>query len=906
MKTTIRIALCGAMMGTLVQAQALPVAEIDAGGLTFDFEKASRELFRRGTDGKNLLAADGSFDKVGKPGDWGGWDLGYLDFHGFAEGDPIRRDVLKYIHRTVTNGEATVTADEELRTVLCGGDAAKARGIVIGFSNRVKIRDFEGGPYRLFFEYKERGGSGGERLCSFSLSDGKFKKDFWTLARENSGVWRECVHEMTLEPGCEPYICFRHHGVGTLSIRNVRFEKVRSSHPIETLLVPCGQLDNVFAVSQGQPGCLLFSWRACTDEKYDFGKFSFRLGLPAGFAFVEASRTRQTAVSVKTAGDGSSVVTYPLQTNDSKLMWRNFSIYTGQEVMVRADGAVGTEGEGSFQVFYDGKPVSAVNRFTLRTIAPIRVAKPKDYSTGIHCHETWRQFPFLEQNAVGNRMLGDFMNGCGVDWVIGAVRQDTVRDWRARGIRYFTPVCGISNGFQIEPSASRPEEERFLDADGKRRPNLSCPCAVYEESGHFLKEVVKGKQSCIRQGNNGIWSNWEPGGHLGNGCYCGRCRKSFAAWSGKDEADLAKDWPACVRKGGRFLEDWTLFHGWQLAEIVKTIDRHVRAAGGEDNLGFIPGVAWCDRCSDWKPAKTFTDPQRTSDYAGSLKWINYWGPYVTWKTSEGYAYDKRKPIAHFISALDVRETIDATYPPERRPKIMMMPNGQQGLWTVQPEWIKMGMDSYFFNRWDATLLYFFPCGVDARYWKAFADSTALSAKYEDIVRRGRDVSADVTLEPISPYAVPCRVVTMETPKWRNVSPLLQKAYAKDGVTAVAAFNFWEKGEVFFRLRVRGLKGRFHVVSSDRTLFARDAERMSYDGAELAERGVIVHLGAARSGVFEIVPEAAAHGATSILTAADLKARFKSVRAQLQSAAAEDARREALNDFDPPKDVMTVL
>ena len=60
--STIRIALCGAMMGTLVQAQALPVAEIDAGGLTFDFEKASRELFRRGTDGKNLLAADGSFE----------------------------------------------------------------------------------------------------------------------------------------------------------------------------------------------------------------------------------------------------------------------------------------------------------------------------------------------------------------------------------------------------------------------------------------------------------------------------------------------------------------------------------------------------------------------------------------------------------------------------------------------------------------------------------------------------------------------------------------------------------------------------------------------------------------------------------------------------------------------------
>jgi hypothetical protein len=278
---------------------------------------------------------------------------------------------------------------------------------------------------------------------------------------------------------------------------------------------------------------------------------------------------------------------------------------------------------------------------------------------------------------------------------------------------------------------------------------------------------------------------------------------------------------------------------------------------------------------------------------------------VWWDASCAYWYEKRLPVAHFSAAKAVREHVDRVYGCGH-PKLISFPSGMQGqTWVATPEWIGMAMDSYFFNGWEATSLYYFPKGYDARYWRAFTEATARAGRCERFVLDGTRTDSLVAVEPVPEYAAPCRQTTAFLPAATNVSPLQVASYDLNGGRVVAALNFWEKGAAFFTLKAKGLNGgRYTVLADGKTLWTPGGGRLAWTAAEL-EKGIFLGVGAARTVAFEIRPAADNRHrlAKDEFTAEAARAAYERLRPALERESAADKARERetgyiLEDFLP--------
>lgn len=203
----------------------------------------------------------------------------------------------------------------------------------------------------------------------------------------------------------------------------------------------------------------------------------------------------------------------------------------------------------------------------------------------------------------------------------------------------------------------------------------------------------------------------------------------------------------------------------------------------------------------------------------------------------------------------------------------------------------MALDSYFFNGHECSMLYFFPQGYDARYWERFADATSRSARYEDYVMGGHRCDDAVSVSPMAPYARSVKSPSAYLPDEHDVSMLQTVAWEKNGRRIVAVFNFWQRGEAFFNLKLFGMSGNVAIVDEKGVLRAVDAQKSRWDAKTLAENGVNLVVPASRCRVFEFRSDGSDDGATSILTDAEFRRELDSRRESLEKAAQEDARRE---------------
>ena len=154
----------------------------------------------------------------------------------------------------------------------------------------------------------------------------------------------------------------------------------------------------------------------------------------------------------------------------------------------------------------------------------------------------------------------------------------------------------------------------------------------------------------------------------------------------------------------------------------------------------------------------------------------------------------------------IRDYRKAFPAPSKRAKLMAMPHGSQcnGTALGQPESLVMDQLSSFLAGYDASVLYFFPRGYDHRYWQAFADCNTLIAANEDMVMNGNPLSG-VSAVPQSPFPAPAENIEPKFLPDVKKSDLLQiAAFEKDGRILAAVGNFWEKGDVVFKLSVPGL------------------------------------------------------------------------------------------------------
>lgn len=596
-----------------------------------------------------------------------------------------------------------------------------------------------------------------------------------------------------------------------------------------------GLVEKSFAVSEGQCGVVTYIWKRPDGCATDRKRVSFRIEMPVGFEFVDASFAEKGTIRKTSRADGSTVATFKMSTVADHGPFRDWNGWFCLGVLVRCVGTVGSSGMMSFAALLDDKVVSNVEKTKLFAVPRIKAARPKRYLAGFHVGGWYGEFPHDASNQAFAQLWGD----AGVGWVIcNHANQDLYAHWRANGVKRITPDCWwVANVFRIGNSAGRPESDKFVLSDTNKPPagirHAVCPKAIYDERGFFRTNSIPQILDFLK-GADGLWANWEPEDYRGRGCACAACM---------DEA----------REAGVPLPE---FRARQQARVVKTVDRLVRAAtGGERSVGFIPGINYAAVSSDkylWEKCYEM----RVDFYGESIAWVNPWGPYCFWDTK--WAYEPAKfeglLVNQFVAAKDVRADVDRTYPAGRRPKLMAFQHANEGsaapgnLWLTQPEWMEISMDAHFFNRWEASLLYYFPRGFDARYWKAFASHVSRAAQYEDFVWDGRRiddlVSATATPETAAAYP---RYKGSILQRYTDIPLLQTAAYQLGDERIVAVFNFRNETAVDFDLKMDGLAVGDYCLSIE-----GDAKIHVLSASQL-KAGVRFSIAPSRCRVWRIVP-----------------------------------------------------
>lgn len=548
-----------------------------------------------------------------------------------------------------------------------------------------------------------------------------------------------------------------------------------------------GLADGLFCVGLGQPGALPFMWRRPDGRKARASQVSFRVCVPRAFRLVDASFAEKGTIVRDEKDDGTSEVTFRMSSL-SPMPNREFNSFFRQALLIGSDGPVGTEGDLTLEVLLDGRVVSGQLKSRLRAVEPVRAAKkPRRFGAGGHFGGLY----CLYSEDASTRAFAKTLGEAGFDWVVTSRTNAVLRTaLREAGVRHLLlDYYWAADGFRIGDPKGRPEADKWVQGDTEKltRPtdNLTCPMAVYEERDFFLNDSVP-KMRKMLDGFDGMWDNWEPEPYRGHGCACSNCL-------------------AAARAAAMPLPQ---FRAIQMAKVVRTIDRHVRAAtGGGKSQGFVPAVNWILMSSD----KVFYDRGYEFwpyPYAKHLNWMNPWGPYLYWDTQWKYNAKNHDGmlVEQFVGAKDVRECVDREYADGNRPRLMGFPHADESskggnLWIVPPSWVDLAVSAQFFNRWDASLLYYFPRGYDARYLKSFARAVERAAEYERFVWDGRRVDDCVTAKA-TPETMKIRPKFAWNMKKYTDMPFLQtSAYELGDERIVAAFNFSGLTPVVFDLSI---------------------------------------------------------------------------------------------------------
>ena len=825
----------------------------DKGGFTFDFKAATEARFK---------AESGAINLVEGLEDWKGGTYCYMHNKNIPKTDPRHKEVRKAVEWKKEGGELVIVKKPEL-VKICG-DVQTAANVSGGFTRTVRLPDANGGTYRVSFSYRMRHEDAiGRYGCliltpirSTNAAAMQDELDPHAGTKPNvyhiEDLWTEDAlfsKDVLIAPGFDSVkLVIRISGVGELRASDITMTRQRFDVPVTVQFSPAGYIDGTFAFSSGQCGLMCVQWRRNDETEYRRGTFEYELTLPRGYTLIEAVMADPKDIVREPGADGATIYRMKANGYGGGVPPREFiNLFMG--MLIRAeDGA--REGVATFAARCNGRLVSNVAQVKVFTIPRIQVAAPKRYCNGFYRGGQYGSF----RTAAAREGFADLFTSAGATWVAAAYEKPDVYDlWRRKGVRVITPgFSWCANGFVINDGKTPPpDDQKFMTPKQDSRHALSiCPTAVYEEKSYFRETFVPWLTKNL-EGADGLWANWEPFSFEGRGCFCDSCCREFAAWMKVPYEEVRKDWPMCLKMGGKYHGKIAQkFRSWQHGRLIKTINKHVIAAtGGEKSLGFIPGVSHALMSS-----LNLTPETQPIDYAGELRWIDPWGPYPWWRASTPYVENPSDLLRYWCSAKDVREQVDMDYAAGARPKLMAMPHGFQLNDAIcQPEGVSLALDSFFFNGWDSAVVYAFPKGSDARWWRAFAEATARAAKYEDAVLDGVRVDAKVSLTPEPGYPAPARDVDKKfrIKTAQEASYLQCAAYDHGGRRICAVINYAYTATARFTLKAEGLPpGRYEVVSEDGVVCAGGG---AFTERELAECGVKLVVPALRTRVFELRP-----------------------------------------------------
>lgn len=825
-----------------------PERGLEAGGATFDFKAASDRRFAASAEGAACALSD--------------WKDSYCFLHSstISGSDPRRRKIRTGVEWLVEGAERVIVKKPELVDI-CGG-ADIAASVSGGWSSTVRLPDSSGGIYRVYFKYRMRhevGGFGGLLLTPRLKKDAPegvkapglsvyALPDLWS----EDGMWAK---DIRVPPHCDRLdVVMRVDGVGALRFSDFAVTRRRFDTPVTVRFAPAAFLDGTYAFPDGGCGIMCIQWRRNDAGEYRRDDIGYELTLPRGYTLVEAVMADPDDVKPAPAADGATVWRMKANAYAAGVPGPAFNGWSPLSVLVRAETGA-PRGTASFSVLSAGRRVSDVAEVEVFTVPAFTAAQPKRFGTGVYPGGPYCGF----RSAAGREAFAGMLQDAGVNWMTHLrATPEVYALWRSKGIRTITPEWYLcANGFRVGDGKGRPDDQKYVTTatghDDYAR--ATCPVAVYEEKSYFREKFLPALARFL-EGADGLWANWEPYYFSGRGCFCDSCCRAFADWKKLSYDEVKRGWPGNMKYGARFGSDAPRFRSWQHGRLVKTIDRHVkRLTGGAASTGFIPGIAWCEMSSGWRPLDLAPEVQAI-DYAGALKWIDPWGPYPWWSADSPYVEKPADLLSYWCAAKDVREQVDRDYPASARPKLMALPHGYQGEDAIcQPEGVSLSMDAFFFNGWEAAALYTFPKGFDARWWRAFAEAGARAAKYEDAVFDGVRVDAKVKLVPDAGYPAPAKNVLGRYLAWTTDVPYLQcAAYDHGGRRVCAVINFAHAARARFTLRAEGLApGRYEVVDENGATWPGSRLRGTFTAAELASEGVRLAVAPLRTTVFEIRP-----------------------------------------------------
>ena len=780
------------MMLVAFAAAGLLAGAADAGTkgpLTFDFQAASDRMFpkREGVGGNLFKVEDGAFKSTGVA-------LRCIQ----RKPDP---DILKKLEPKVAaafrNGEGLIRIDESAKE-LFRENPIECASVYAALRQRVELPDDKGGLYVINFDSQCAGDRGlvtGAFIVPVfegkTRAERKVGKDIRQHTHGDDSEWFPITWEVLIPPGYNHLdVSMCRYAPGHFRFRNISITKASAEgSPDVTLRQGAhGCAESSFAIGEGQSGYITWEWK----RRPDFTPLSaretrFELTLPKGFEMVGINFANAKTICREALPDGGTRIAFaPGGRNAAPKT--TYERRSQMGAVIRATGPVGTEGVGTLRaVKKDGSSYSTVAETRFFTVPKVVAKVPRDYTTGI----LPVMDPFDDDEAAAASLTRTIVEA-GARWIVTGAKP-WVKHWRAAGATILTDTeWPMRDGYFVGPPQGRPEEDKFRTTPNNWNGGcLVCPSAVYEERPFFMTNTVPWLNRILKD-YDGIWANWEPYKYFGeSACMCDTCRRKFAEYVGVSEEEMKKDWPKELRSGGKWGDRIAAFRAREHGRLVKTVDKYVRAAtGGEKSVGFMPGISWGQISSTWRSRHNSPEVCHL-EYAGSLKWLEPWGPYPRWDNASPYFHREGGGFLEcFLAARDAKEQVARDYPPERRPKLQAFPQGYQCGGIIQPEQMEIELDSFFFNGWESAVLYHFPGGYDARYWRALANATERAAKYEDFVVRGERVDGKVgfAVDPKTDRKVknPCGFIDLP-----EASLVQHAAYRLNGKLIVAVFNFRE-------------------------------------------------------------------------------------------------------------------
>ncbi len=874
------------LTGVLLAVMQLGGAEFERGGVTFPMERISAERFQSVTDKETNLLKNPDFTQ--EPVPWGKMDTGWSAGHWiFGKENRERFD------KSAAQIATAVFADTESGRVM---DLNRPAGLetlmgaaspmfTLAFSQVVRLAENDCGPLCISFESRNllRGKNRSDQMLLIFFYDdssrypGQGKETGPYLCRKlnPASEWQASRYEFPIPAGTRKIkLSFRGDGCGRLQIRNVHLAKAAQDMPVTIERAPGDLLDHTFALASGAPGILAFRMKNNLPKgKLEAESMTLHLELPAEVSVIGSNRMLGAEIkSREIQKNGKNWKEWTTSLAPSILSHlrssQNFTGWYLPSVMLFSSAAGKTKwDECRFFLSANGKQVSNRGIFTLRMIAPFeKTIPPKQFYCGFHSVNSDIDF----HQAEAQKLLSEFFARTGNTLIVSKLLPEYLKMLRESGIRLITSESYFfANAYRIGvvERARKPAYSNYLDRDGKtvspRRDILwSCPVSIYNRTPYYTDLVLPQLRNSLA-GLDGLQPNWEPYLSRGKGCFCDNCRAEFAKFAKLSPEKAKEIWPHQLFAGKPYYAQGVRFRAWQHGRMIQTLHEDAVKFGAA-GIGFCPevGIDQIIRYPDYFKEQGEFTPYA---YAGSLKWLNVWGPYAWFLADQPYSYSRVRHLYVWETAKRVIRDYRASFPdPAKRAKLMAMPHGSQLNVTAlgQPEGMAMDQISSFLAGFDASVLYFFPRGYDHRFWKALASSSALIAANEEMVLTGRR-RTDLSVTPRSPFSTPGRFDIVDplaniNPKYMpdlRESALLQAAaFEKNGCILAAVGNFWEKGDVVFSLRIPKLEPDREYTVLEKA-FRRQfvPEKGKCFTGKMLEEGILLHAGALRWHFFEIAP-----------------------------------------------------